>query len=120
MRLRQIVQEKECAVDVFSLRGDLKLLLAAHDAQAKQVSHIEDFLWGRKYCTELYISPLGFSGCESWQVEVNYGDKTEAFQGDSVADALAQAVIACMKRKADSPHTPPTPQAQEGERREQA
>ena len=75
--------------------AELRGLLAASQ---RQVSTIEDFLWGRKYCTELYISPLGFFGCESWQVELNYGDSTEAFQGDSVADALSKAMVAAMVR----------------------
>lgn len=79
--------------------------IAAHRERAiapfaKQVSLIEDFLWERGYCTELYISPLGFKGGESWQVELNYGDATEAFQGASVGEALAIAMVAAMKRRA--------------------
>jgi hypothetical protein len=70
------------------------------NAATRQVSMIEDFLWGRKYCTELYISPLGFDGGESWQVELNWGDGTTAsFQGASVAEALSAAMVAAMQRK---------------------
>lgn len=73
------------------------------EAFSKQVTLIEDFLYGRGYCTELYISPLGFNGGEAWQVELNYGDSTEAFQGASVGEALALAIVAAMKRKSAQP-----------------
>lgn len=89
---------------------------AALAAVTKQISTIEDFLWGRKYCTELYISPLGFNGGEAWQVELNWGDGTEAFQGESVAEALAKAIVAAMQRSAQHP-APPSPG---GDTREEA
>jgi len=69
-------------------------------AATKQISTIEDFLRGRKYCTELYISPLGFNGGEAWQVELNWGDGQQAFQGESVAHALGSAMVAAMQRHA--------------------
>lgn len=78
---------------------EVKSLKIALDAATRQVSFIEDFLWGRQWCTELYISPLGTNGGEAWQVELNWGDGTQAFQGDSVAAALAEAMVAAMKRK---------------------
>lgn len=79
--------------------SEVEYLRAALAAATKQVSTIEDFLWGRKYCTELYVSPLGFNGGEAWQVELNYGDATESFQGESVAEALGMAMVAAMRRR---------------------
>lgn len=77
---------------------EVESLRVALAAATKQASMIEAFLWCRKYCTELYISPLGFNGYEAWQVELNYGDATEAFQGASVAEALGKAIVAAMRR----------------------
>lgn len=42
--------------------------------------------------TEVYISPLIATGAPSrWQVELNYGDRTESFDGDTLPEAVAKA-----------------------------
>jgi hypothetical protein len=45
---------------------------------------------------EVYISPLRsrYDGpIEAWQVELNYGNETESFQGPSVNEALLKALV---------------------------
>jgi hypothetical protein len=94
-----IAPHRQIITLIESQEAEVKRLQTELDRAYRQVTVIEDFLWERKYCTELYISPLGTNGGEAWQVELNWGDGTEAFQGDSVAQALSKAMVAAMLRR---------------------
>lgn len=101
-----IAPHRQIITLIESREAEVKRLQTELDRAYRQVTVIEEFLWERKYCTELYISPLGTNGGEAWQVELNWGDSTEAFQGDSVAQALSKAMAAAMLRRPNSTGQP--------------